>query len=44
MLSVEKCREILGVDEEVTDQEIKEFEIKLYAIAELFIEEEVKNI
>ena len=43
MLSVEKCREILGVNEELTDQEIEEVEIKLYAVAELFIEEEAKD-
>ena len=44
MLSVEKCREILGVGEEVSDDEIQECERNLRAIAELLIEEESKNL
>lgn len=44
MLSVEKCRQILQANEDVTDKEIREFEIKLYAIAELLIDAEEENL
>ena len=44
MLDVQKCREILGAGEEASDEEIEEYEKRLRAIAELFIEEESKNL
>jgi|GEM_PF-5006730 len=44
MLDVQKCREILGVGEEVSDEEIEEFEKRLRAIAELFIDEESNTL
>jgi len=43
MLDVQKCREILGVSEEVSDEEIKECERRLRAIATVILEAEMEN-
>lgn len=40
MLSVEKCREILGADQEVSDKEIEELQIMLRGFVNLMLDDE----
>ena len=38
MLSIEQCREILGIEIEMSDDAIAELRTQLYAIAEMALE------
>lgn len=44
MLSVEKCRELLGAGEEVTDKEIMDLQILLRGFVNLTLDQELKEV